>query len=100
VPETISVLICTYNYARFLPEFWSSALRKTRPPDEIIVTDDGSTDETLEVMKRFPQVRYIRQKNQGKAFGGASTVGVVNDATLYYLGPCRDACWKLMNHYV
>jgi glycosyltransferase involved in cell wall biosynthesis len=62
-----SVIICAYNYARFLPRCLESALSQSRPADEIIVVDDGSTDETAEVVKRFSQVRYIRQENAGKA---------------------------------
>ena len=69
----VSVLICTYNYARYLPECVLSVLNQTRLPDEIIVFDDGSTDGTAEVMKQFPKVRYVYQQNTGKAvaFGRA-----------------------------
>jgi glycosyltransferase involved in cell wall biosynthesis len=69
----VSVLICTYNYARYLPQCLASVLNQTRPPDEVIVLDDGSTDGTPEVMKQFPQVHYVYQKNTGKAvaFGRA-----------------------------
>ncbi len=69
----VSVLICTYNYARYLPQCLTSALNQTRPPDEILVLDDGSTDGTPEVMREFPGVRYVYQKNTGKAvaFGRA-----------------------------
>lgn len=71
--ERVSVLICTYNYARYLPQCLSSVLGQTRPPDEIVVLDDGSTDNTPEVMKKFPEVRYVYQQNTGKAiaFGRA-----------------------------
>lgn len=62
-----SVIICAYNYARFLPRCLESALSQSLPADEIIVVDDGSTDETAEAVQRFPQVRYIRQQNAGKA---------------------------------
>jgi len=73
VSERVSVLICTYNYARYLPQCLASVLNQTRPPDEIIVLDDGSTDSTPEVMKNFPEVRYVYQQNTGKAvaFGRA-----------------------------
>ncbi len=66
MPETVSVLIATYNYGRFLSQCLTSVLAQTRPPEEVIVVDDGSEDETSEVMRRFPDVRYIRQDHSGK----------------------------------
>jgi len=69
----VSVLICTHNYARYLPQCLKSVLNQTRQPDEVIVFDDGSTDGTPEVMKQFPQIHYLYQNNTGKAvaFGRA-----------------------------
>jgi glycosyltransferase involved in cell wall biosynthesis len=68
MPETISVLIATYNCARFLPQCLNSISAQTRQPDEIIVVDDGSEDGTEELMRRFSGVRYIRcEHNNGKA---------------------------------
>lgn len=64
---TASVIICSYNYGRYLPRCLSSVLAQTHLPEEIIVVDDGSQDDTTDVVKRFPQVRYIRQENAGKA---------------------------------
>lgn len=63
---TISVLISTYNRADLLPEALDSLLAQTRVPDEIVVVDDGSTDNTLDVLKRYgAPVRVISQKNRG-----------------------------------
>lgn len=71
--ERVSVLVCTYNYGRYLAQCLASVLNQTRPPDEVIVIDDESTDDTPQIMKRFPDVRYVRQENTGKAvaFGRA-----------------------------
>ncbi len=64
----ISVIIPTYNSARFLPEAVQSALYQTLSPDEVIVVDDGSTDNTEDVLEPFRgRVHYIRQENQGPA---------------------------------
>lgn len=65
--ESISVLIATYNCARFLPHCLESLSAQTRQPDEVIVVDDGSEDNTGEVMRRFPAVRYIRAQHGGKS---------------------------------
>ena len=62
-----SVIICAYNYARFLPRCLESVMSQTRPADEVIVVDDGSTDETPNVVAGFPSAKYIRQVRNGKA---------------------------------
>src|SRR5687767_9120832 len=49
----VSVLINNYNYARFLPDAIESALSQTYPAVEVIVVDDGSTDESAEVIRSF-----------------------------------------------
>ncbi len=67
-PISISVVIPTYNLARMLPGCIESVLSQTRPATEIIVVDDGSQDNTAEVVTRYgDRVRYIRQVNSGVA---------------------------------
>jgi amino acid adenylation domain-containing protein len=61
----VSVVIPSYNNAKFLPEALESSLAQTYPAFEIIVVDDGSIDNTEEVCDRYPSVQYIYQKNQG-----------------------------------
>lgn len=64
---TVSVLITTYNYARFIPAAIESVMSQTLKPDEIIVVDDGSTDNTSEVVVPYADkgVRYIYKENGG-----------------------------------
>ncbi|MDB6030412.1 MAG: glycosyl transferase family 2 [Verrucomicrobiales bacterium] len=65
---TVTAIIPTYNRAAMLAQALKSALEQTRPPDEIIVVDDGSTDNTAEVVASHgARVRYIRQDNAGAA---------------------------------
>lgn len=49
----VSVVVCTYNGERFLAEQLQSILDQTRPPDDIIVSDDGSSDSTLDIVAEF-----------------------------------------------
>jgi glycosyltransferase involved in cell wall biosynthesis len=66
MPKSVSVVIPTYNYGRFIEQSIRSVLGQTRRPSEIIVVDDGSTDETTAVVGGFgAQVRYIREDNAG-----------------------------------
>ena len=64
----ISVVIPTYNNANFIGAAVESVLRQSVKPTEIIVVDDGSTDATNEVLKRYlDSVQYVRQPNSGPA---------------------------------
>jgi len=49
----ISVAICTYNGERFLAAQLESIAQQTRLPDELVVCDDGSTDQTLSIIRSF-----------------------------------------------
>jgi glycosyltransferase involved in cell wall biosynthesis len=62
---TVSVIIPVFNQARFLAEAITSVLEQTRQADEIIVVDDGSTDDPESVVARFQNVRLLRQTNRG-----------------------------------
>jgi glycosyltransferase involved in cell wall biosynthesis len=51
--ETISVALCTYNGARFLERQLASLVAQERRPDELVVCDDGSTDNTVQLLESF-----------------------------------------------
>ncbi|TAL50143.1 glycosyltransferase family 2 protein [Patescibacteria group bacterium] len=62
----ISVIIPTYQHASTLPRALDSLFAQTHQPDEVIVVDDGSTDETVEVLAPYrDRIAYFFQKNQG-----------------------------------
>jgi glycosyltransferase involved in cell wall biosynthesis len=67
LPEhgSVAVAIACYNHGRFLAEAIESVLAQNCPVDELIVVDDGSTDDTETVAKRYPAVSYVWQANQG-----------------------------------
>jgi glycosyltransferase domain-containing protein len=54
---TVSVLLCNYNHARYLADSLSAICNQTRLPEEVIVLDDGSSDNSLEVIEDFAR-RY------------------------------------------
>lgn len=64
-PPSVSVVVCSYNGARTLAECLTSLSRLNYPSVEILLVDDGSTDDTPIIAARFPAVRYIRQDNRG-----------------------------------
>ncbi len=65
---SVSVVIPCYNGERYLREALESALGQTRAPDEILLLDDGSIDESAEIARSFgPRVTVISQKNVGQS---------------------------------
>ncbi len=64
----VSVVIPTYNRARYLVEAIESVLTQTLADREVIVVDDGSTDDTPAVIAPYlDRVRFLRQENRGLA---------------------------------
>jgi glycosyltransferase involved in cell wall biosynthesis len=70
-PGTLSIAMCTFNGAIYLRQQLESFLLQTRKPDELVVCDDGSTDNTIEILETFGMeapfpVRVFRnEKNLG-----------------------------------
>ncbi|PTT77848.1 hypothetical protein DBR42_24625, partial [Pelomonas sp. HMWF004] len=102
----ISVVVANYNYGRFLEEAVRSVLQQSRPADEIIVIDDASTDESIEVLeeiRKLPGVRVVVNEtnlgivdNFNKAIGLTTgdyvcIVGADNRIRSDYLEKCKDA---------
>src|SRR6476659_477323 len=71
----ISVALCTYNGERFLNEQLESILAQTFPVTEIIVCDDGSTDDTSTMLQQFER-RYF---NLFKIYVNAENLGVIKN---------------------
>jgi glycosyltransferase involved in cell wall biosynthesis len=64
-PPLVSIVIPCFNHAQFLAEAVESALAQTHPRVEVLVVDDGSTDNTAAIVARYEGVRCIRRPNGG-----------------------------------
>jgi len=94
VPNLISVVIPTYNHAHYLVDAVNSALAQSYPYVEILVVDDGSTDNTEEVMRQYGnRVRYIQQQNRG--LSGARNSGILAAQGEYIALLDADDFWQV-----
>jgi glycosyltransferase involved in cell wall biosynthesis len=86
-PSRLAVIIPCYNMGDTLMETLDSVRSSSRPPDELVVVDDGSTDpRTLDVLSRLgPDARVVRTENRG--LSAARNVGVASTTsdTLLFL---------------
>ena len=80
--DKVSVIIPTYNYARFIEDCLNSVLSQTYKNLEIIVVDDGSTDNTKEVLSAYgDKIKYIYQENSG--LSASRNTGIKNATGKY-----------------
>lgn len=64
--NSISVIIPTFEHATSIPLALDSIFAQTRPPEEVIVVDDGSRDSTREALEPYlDRITYVYQQNQG-----------------------------------
>ena len=86
----ISVIVCAHNEAQYLPACLYSLLAQTRRPDEILVVNNASTDETRAVALQVPHVRVLDEPRKGlviaRETGRRSTSG---DVLVYLDADCR-----------
>lgn len=78
----VSIIIPCWNQAQYLPEAIESALNQTYEDIEVLVINDGSPDNTLEVASKYP-VKIINQVNKGLA--SARNAGIINMRGQYLL---------------
>ena len=68
MPPKVSVYVPSHNYGRYLDRAITSVLKQTFDDWELLVIDDGSTDETQEVLTQYqshPRIRIVEQENKG-----------------------------------
>ncbi len=92
----VSIVLPTYNRAGFLSAAFTSLTQQTFRDWELIVVDDGSTDDTCAVVARFAEtsgrpVRYIYQENRGPA--AARNAGVAHTRAPYLAFYDSDDVW-------
>jgi glycosyltransferase involved in cell wall biosynthesis len=93
-PTLVSVIIPCHNQARFLSEAIGSVLTQSYPLFEVVVVDDGSTDDTFEVAARYREVRCVRQVNQGLSAARNAGLEASKGSYLVFL----DADDRLLPH--
>jgi len=78
-----SIVIPAYNRAKFLPRAINSVLKQDVSNWELIIVDDGSTDETGKIAKQYNdrRIKYVYQENKGEA--GARNTGIKNAKATY-----------------
>jgi len=87
---TITAIVCAYNEARHLPACLFSLKAQTRPPDEIIVVNNASTDETASVARAVPGVRVLDEPLKGLVIARETARrGTSSDVLAYVDADCR-----------
>src|SRR5438445_8234695 len=90
---SVSVVITTYNQASYIGPALDSVFAQSRPPDEVIVVDDGSTDETPERIAPYrDRLVYVRQANQGIAASRNTAIRCARGELLAFLD--GDDIWE------
>lgn len=96
MPPKVSVIIPTYNRADLLPRAISSVLNQTFQDFELIIVDDGSTDNTKQVVEEFQKkdkrIKYIWQENSGGPAKPRNT-GIKNSQGEYIAFLDSDDVW-------
>src|SRR6516164_3747657 len=81
-----SIIINSYNYARFLGQAIDSALEQTYPYTEVIVVDDGSTDDSRAVLTGYgDRVRAVIKDNGGQASAFNAGLRVSRGEVVFFL---------------
>jgi glycosyltransferase involved in cell wall biosynthesis len=84
-PAKISVIVPVYNRADLLPCLIDRLQRQTYPRKELIFIDDGSTDGSMDILRRFPGIVSIPQENRGPASARNTGIRAASGSILHFL---------------
>lgn len=85
-PNLASIIIPVYNAEKYIGDCLDSCLAQTYPHIEIIVIDDGSTDDSAKIIKRYgKKIRYYHQQNGGGAVARNNGIKKARGEFLYFL---------------
>ena len=89
---TVALVVPAYNAGRFIAETLNSVLAQTVRPDEILVADDGSTDDTAKIVaEQFPEVQLIRLPHGGVSMARNAAIARATSEWLCFLD--ADDLW-------
>ena len=96
--KTVSIVMCTYNGERYLKEQLMSLLNQTYSPIEIIIQDDLSTDNTLEIIhdyqERYPGIIHLFQNSRRLGYN-QNFLSAYQKANGYYIASAdQDDIWE------
>ena len=91
--EEISVIIPTYNRCYLLKRAINSVIKQTITPKEIIIVDNGSTDQTYQMVSSlFPEISYFIEKKRGVS--AARNKGILESKSKWIAFLDSDDAWK------
>ena len=85
--KSVSIVMCTYNGAKYIREQLDSIINQTYPIFEIIIQDDCSTDETVEIIRK-----YAENHSNVHLFQNEKLLGNMPRIILMYI------CFRMRNH--
>lgn len=81
-PLSLSIVIPVYNEQRNLDDCLGSISKQSAKPDEVIVVDNNSTDNTVKIAQKYPFVKILREQRQGQIFAQATGFDIATGAIL------------------
>ncbi|HET6426374.1 MAG TPA: glycosyltransferase family A protein [Planctomycetaceae bacterium] len=85
---TLSVILCNYNHGKYVGRALEAILSQSRPAEQVIVVDDGSTDDSVQIIgewaARFPVIKFLQnEQNRGWHASSARALTVVSGDYIY-----------------